>query len=159
MSRRIAVHATIIAAALAVSGVVAGCTPMSHTHGYTPRAAELEGIRAGADTRDTVQRKLGRPSTIGAFDDADWYYISMRTETFAFYAPEIVEQNVVTVSFDESGVVSDVSRYGLEEGRVVDLVTRTTPTSGRKLTILQQIFANLGRFNQEAGALVGGAAQ
>lgn len=149
MSRRIATVQLGLAVALAAGLAASGCTPITHTHGYTPRATELEEVRAGRDTRDTVQEKLGRPSTVGAFDDNDWYYISMRTETLAFYAPEVVEQNVVTISFDDTGVVTGVNSYGIEDGRVIDLVTRTTPTSGRKLTVLQQIFGNLGRFGND----------
>ncbi|MEO0717659.1 MAG: hypothetical protein AAFZ06_02150 [Pseudomonadota bacterium] len=80
----------------------------------------------------------------------------MKTEALAFFEPEVVDQQVVTVSFDSTGVVENVNRYGLEDGQVVDLVTRTTPTSGRKLTILQQIFGNLGRFDtQEGGGPIG----
>lgn len=133
-------------------GVVA-CSPIAHQHGYTPRAEELEAVRAGVDTRESVLRKLGRPSTIAAFDASDWYYISMRSETYAFYEPEVVDQRVVTVSFDDAGLVTDIGNYGLEEGRVIDLVTRTTPTAGRKLTILQQIFQNLGKYNTEQNLL------
>ncbi|MEL6316013.1 MAG: outer membrane protein assembly factor BamE [Pseudomonadota bacterium] len=134
------------AAALAVAIAIGACSPIVRTHGYTPRAQELEALQVGVDTRDSVQQKLGRPSTIGAFSDDDWYYISIRTETLAFYAPEVVEQRVVTVSFDAEGVVNDVGRYGVEDGKVINLVTRVTPTSGRRLTILQQIFSNIGRF-------------
>ena len=143
-------HARFSAAPLAAGALAAaliGCSPTTHTHGYTPRSAELDEIVVGQDTRETLQQKLGRPSTISAFTDDDWYYISVKTETMAFYKPEVVDQTVVTVTFNESGRVSDVNRFGIEDGQVIDLVTRTTPTSGRKLTILQQIFANVGRFN------------
>lgn len=135
------------ASAVVSIALLAGCSPIVHTHGYTPRANELDEIVVGADTRQTIQQKLGRPSTVSTFDAADWYYISVKTETTAFYSPEVVEQMVVTVSFDEQGTVSNVGRYGLEDGQVIDLVSRTTPTSGRELTIIQQIFGNLGRFN------------
>lgn len=149
---RVFVVAAIAAPALAAA--LSACSPIKHTHGYTPRAAELESVRVGSDTRQSVMEKLGRPSTIGSFDDDDWYYISMKTETLAFYSPDVVEQQVVLISFDPAtGIVSDTGRYGVEDGRVVDLVSRTTPTSGRKLTILQQIFANVGRFTDQRNLL------
>lgn len=135
------VLATVCLAALGA------CSPIIHTHGYTPRATELENVRVGVDTRESVVQRLGRPSTVGSFDADEWFYISMRTETIAFFEPEVVEQTVVTVSFDENGIVNEVGRYGLEDGRVIDLVTRETPSSGRKLTLLQQMFQNLGRYN------------
>lgn len=140
---------------LGLTVAVVGCAPTKHTHGYVPRANELEEIAVGVDTRQSLSQKLGRPSTISAFDDDDWYYISIKTETLAFYAPEVVEQRVVTVSFGDDGIVDDVRRYGIEDGQVIDLVTRTTPTSGAELSILQQIFANVGRFNSESLAAPG----
>lgn len=140
--RRAAFAAALVAAMLA-----SACSPIRHTHGYTPRSNELDDIRVGVDTRATVQNKLGRPSTLGAFDDEEWLYISIKSETVAFFEPEVKEQRVVMVVFDQEGRVSDVGDYGIEDGRVIDLVSRTTPTSGRKLTILQQAFQNIGRFS------------
>ena len=126
--------------------LAAACSPIKHSHGYTPRSDELDKIKVGVDTRSSVQNKLGRPSTLGAFDDDDWIYISIKSETLAFLEPEVVEKRVVLVTFNKEGVVADVGNYGLEDGKVIDLVSRTTPTSGRKLTIVQQIFANIGRY-------------
>jgi outer membrane protein assembly factor BamE (lipoprotein component of BamABCDE complex) len=127
--------------------VMISCSPVERTHGYVPRADELDSIQAGQDTRGSVQRKLGRPSTVGSFDDNKWYYISRKTKQYSFFKPENVEQKIVAISFDDNGLVDDVNQYGLEDGRVIDLVTRTTPTFGRELTVLQQMFGNIGRFN------------
>ncbi|MEO1613736.1 MAG: outer membrane protein assembly factor BamE, partial [Pseudomonadota bacterium] len=45
----------------------------------------------------------------------------------------------------DAGRVTNVARYGIEDGQVIDLITRTTPTYGREITILQQLFGNIGR--------------
>lgn len=142
-----------VSAAALVAAALAACAPIKHTHGYTPRAQQLEEIKVGLDTRDSVRNKLGRPSTLGALDDQDWLYISIRSESFAFFEPEVISQRVVMVSFDQDGVVRQVGDYGLEDGRVVDLVSRTTPTSGRELTILQQAFQNIGRYQSGRNAI------
>jgi outer membrane protein assembly factor BamE (lipoprotein component of BamABCDE complex) len=139
--------AATFSAVLALSVALGGCVPTYSNHGFTPQLAQLDEIEAGIDTRGSVQRRLGRPSTIGSFDSDTWYYIASRMERYAFYAPRVVDRTVVVVRFDEAGLVSSVSRYGLEDGQVVDLVTRTTPTYGRELTVLQQIFGNVGRIN------------
>ncbi len=139
----------VAAAGLLGAAVLSACSPIKRTHGYTPRAEELQSVRTGLDNRETVLKKLGRPSSIGTFDSTEWYYISQQTEAVAFYAPEIVDRTVVTISFDERGAVQEIGRYGLEDGKIIDLVRRTTPTAGRRLTILQQIFGNIGRFNSD----------
>ncbi|MEL7463110.1 MAG: outer membrane protein assembly factor BamE [Pseudomonadota bacterium] len=142
--------------ALAAVGFLAGCEETYTNHGFAPQIAELDTIQAGTDTRGSVLRKLGRPSSISSFDSDSWYYEASRIERYAFYEPKVVDRTVVTVAFDDAGRVTDVGRYGVEDGRIIDLVTRTTPTYGRELTVLQQIFGNLGRFNAEQ--LTGGSA-
>ncbi|MEM6421502.1 MAG: hypothetical protein AAF698_02855, partial [Pseudomonadota bacterium] len=62
----------------------------------------------------------------------------------AFYAPEVVDRRIIAISFDERDRVTAVDRFGLEDGQYVELETRTTPTFGRQLTVLQQIIGNIG---------------
>ncbi|MEM6677012.1 MAG: outer membrane protein assembly factor BamE, partial [Pseudomonadota bacterium] len=61
-----------------------------------------------------------------------------------FYAPEIIDRRIIAVEFNDVDRVTSVRRYGLEDGQFVDLETRTTPTFGRELTILQQVLGNIG---------------
>jgi outer membrane protein assembly factor BamE (lipoprotein component of BamABCDE complex) len=126
---------------------LAGCAATYTQHGFAPQLAELGTIEAGVDTRGSVLRKLGRPSTTGSFDADAWYYVASTMERFAFRAPKVVDRTVVAVAFDDTGLVTSVNRYGLEDGRIIDLVTRTTPTYGRELTVLQQLFGNIGTAN------------
>jgi hypothetical protein len=64
-----------------------------------------------------------------------------------FFAPEVLEQQVVIISFDKDGIVSGIDRLDKENGNQVQIVERTTPTAGAEMTFLQQMFGNLGRFN------------
>ena len=41
--------------------------------------------------------------------------------------------------------VSFVEEYGLQDGNIIAFNSESTPTRGRELTILQQLFGNLGR--------------
>lgn len=127
-----------------LGGAVAGCAPVVKNHGYAPDDELLAGITAGKDTRGSVRRKIGRPSTTGVFTDSGWYYVSTIVEQDMYKAPKVSERRVVAVLFDANDVVAGVNVYGVEEGRIIDLQTRTTPTHGRKLTILQQVLGNLG---------------
>lgn len=135
--------------ALAAALGAAACEPTYTNHGFAPQVAQLDQIAAGTDTRGSVLRKLGRPSVQGAFDEESWFYETSRVEHFAFYEPKVIDRQVVAIRFDERGLVSNVARYGVEDGKVIDLITRTTPTYGREVTVLQQLFGNLGRVNAE----------
>lgn len=142
--RRQAAGAPILASALALALGAAGCSPVVTNHGYAPPEERVAQVVAGVDTRGSVRRKLGRPVATGAFSEDGWYYVSTTVERRAFYAPEITERRIVAVSFDGRDRVVAVDRFGLEDGKVVDLETRTTPTFGRQLTILQQVLGNIG---------------
>lgn len=136
-----------LAAALAV--VLAGCEPTLRNHGYAPDDEILSTVTVGQDTRDSVQRKIGRPSATGVFTDTGWYYVASTVKHYMYHEPKVVDRRVVAVEFDENEVVADVGVYGMEDGRVIDLQTRTTPTHGRKLTVVQQILGNFGRITGE----------
>ena len=132
--------------------VLAGCSPRIDQRGNLPDPDAVLQVQPGINDRGQVAEILGSPSTIGTFDDKTWYYISKRTESLAFLEPTVVDQEVLVVRFDDAGIVSDMKLYGVEDGRVIEPVDRVTPTSGKELTILQQIFGNIGKFNQGSPA-------
>lgn len=147
--RRSARAALRPAAAAAAALMLAACEPVVEVHGYAPSPAQLEQVRPGQDDANAVASKIGRPSTAGVIRDDAWYYVASRVETMAYNAPEVTDRRVVAVRFDDERVVESVDAYGLKDGRVINLVTRTTPTFGRELTVLQQIFGNLGNVSSE----------
>ena len=132
-----------------LGGVISGCSPVMKNHGYAPDDELLAGISAGQDTRGSVRRKIGRPSTTGVFTDTGWYYVATTIEHYMYHAPKVSDRRVVSVQFDANDVVAGVNVYGVEDGRIIDLQTRTTPTHGRELTILQQLLGNLGTLTGE----------
>ena len=132
------------ASALALSA----CEATYTNHGFAPQLTQLEQIST-SDTRGSVLRRLGQPSATGTFDTENWYYMASRVENYAFYAPKIVDRKVVAIRFDNAGRVENVARYGVEDGKVIDLITRTTPTYGREITLLQQLFGNIGRIGAD----------
>ena len=140
---------------LSLSGAVlalCACAPVENQRGYVPDQTALSSIEVGMDTKDTVSKKLGDPSTAATFGGDTWYYISAHVEQNAFFAPRATERNIVAVEFAGDGKVADVHRYTLADGKVVDFVTRETPTRGREQTLLQQIFnAVPGRVGQPGG--------
>ncbi len=136
--------------AVSVLGLgLAACLARIETRGNIPDTERLAELRPGEYSRKEVLEMLGSPSSIASFDSETWYYISERTETVAFFAPEIKERKVLMVRFDKEGILSDMRQIGLEEGFVVEPVGRETPTAGNKITVMEQLFGNLGRFNKD----------
>ncbi|MSP48793.1 MAG: outer membrane protein assembly factor BamE [Alphaproteobacteria bacterium] len=137
-------------APLAMAVLIAACSPVVDSRGSLPEAEDLDKIKVGASTKDEVATLLGSPSAVATFDPNTWYYISKRTETVAFFRPEVLDQKVLTVRFDEAGLVREVVHTGKEAAENIDPVSRTTPTSGQTFSIFQQLFGNIGRFGDTA---------
>lgn len=142
---------TALLAVVTVVGL-AGCSPTVDVRGFVPNALALKQIKPGVDNRESVRRMLGTPTSTDPFRDTTWLYISRRTQTVAFYQPLLLEQSVVAVDFDPKGIVAKVDQYDMKDGKRVDIVARETPTRGRELTVLGQMFSNLGRFNSKGSS-------
>jgi len=127
--------------------IVAGCATLSDKHGYVPDQALLDEIVVGQDTKDTTARILGRPGTRGIVDDRGWYYVKSDYERFMWRAPVEVNRQVVAVTFDEKDVVSNIERFGLEDGQVVTLNRRVTTSNTQGIGFLRQLFSNIGNIN------------
>ncbi len=124
------------------------CAPRLDSRGNLPDPDQLTKIKPGQHTRMQVTEILGSPSNISTFDLETWYYVSQRTETTAFFEPDVMTRQVVILRFDKGGTLTDVRTIGLEEGRNVLPVERVTPTSGNEITFIEQILGNLGKFNK-----------
>jgi outer membrane protein assembly factor BamE (lipoprotein component of BamABCDE complex) len=132
---------------MALAVWLAGCSTFVDQRGNLPDAERLAQVQPGVSTREQVQQLLGTPSSTSTFDDSTWYYISKKTEQWAFLAPETLEQTVIAIDFDPDGRVRDIRRRGLDDAKEVAMVDRATPTPGKTLGFFEQLFGNLGKFN------------
>ena len=129
---------------------VAGCktaetlNPSSRiTQGYVIDEEALEMVPPGS-SREQVLLALGTPSTTATFDNEAYYYISQtRVRPVAFMNPRIVDQRIMAVYFDEEGQVTNIAQYGMQDGRVIDFLSQTTPTGGREQSFLGQMLSGL----------------
>ena len=143
--RAVLVGGTLLAALL-------GCTPTVEVRGYVPDDDLIGGITKGVDGPFEVEEKLGSPSSVATFGGKTWYYISKRTESLAFFEEKVLDQQVVAIEFDQVGLVKEIRRYGVEDGRIIEIADARTPARGQELGFLEQLFGNIGRFNAPAGS-------
>jgi outer membrane protein assembly factor BamE (lipoprotein component of BamABCDE complex) len=128
-------------------GVLAACSATYRTHGYVPSKDELANILVGVDTRGTVEEIIGRPSSMGMLEDGGWYYLSSRVRNYTYRQPEVIERELVAISFDGDGVVTNIERFGLEDGRVITLSRRVTESSVKGPGFISQLLGNFGNFD------------
>ncbi len=133
----------------AVALALGACEQSVQVRGNIPDVDMVSKINPGIHTRVDIASLLGSPSTVSTFQDSKWYYIGQKTTQFAFFEPEVLERKVLVISFDDAGYVANTKTYGLEDGKIIDPVERITPTEGRELSFIQQLFGNLGRFTTD----------
>lgn len=137
------------AAALLVVAGLAACSPIYRNHGYVPAEDELALVEVGVDTRETVGQKIGRPSTSGLLNDEGWFYVQSRYEHRGPRQPREIDRQVLAVTFNEAGTVENIARYGLEDGKVVQISRRVTGTNIKGISLIGQLLGNFGRIRAE----------
>ncbi|OYY79526.1 MAG: cell envelope protein SmpA [Sphingomonas sp. 28-62-20] len=142
--------------AIALATASAGCAPLRGHQGYVIDADLVNSVQPGVDTRTSVVKVLGKPSFTGQFDDGEWYYVSRDTRYYAYNKPKPKDQTVLRIAFDDKGVVTKVTRTGLEQVASIRPVRDTTPTLGRHRSFFQDLFGNIGQVGAGAAGPSGG---
>jgi outer membrane protein assembly factor BamE (lipoprotein component of BamABCDE complex) len=136
-----------ILVAVGLAALVLGttaCTRIRNNTGYIADEELTKAIAVGIDNRQSVMGTLGRPSVAGQFDDRTWYYISRNTEQLGFFTPKAKTQQVLAVTFDDKGNVSEVKRTGLETVADISPIRDKTPTLGRDTSLFEDLFGDIG---------------
>ena len=128
------------AAVALLCAALAGCTGEQFQKGYILPPNALEQIPIGA-SQDQVLIVMGTPSTVATLNGEVFYYISQRSERkVAFMNQQVVDQRVIAIYFEKNRQVTRLANYGLQDGKIFDFISRTTPTSGQELSYLTPLF-------------------
>lgn len=142
---------TVLIAGLAA--LVAGCGQIDRFHGFIPPAEEIATLQVGVTSRQDVVALFGAPISERALANNTIYYASSHFRHFGPFAPQIVDRQVLAIDFDASDRLRNITRYTLEDGRVVVLDRRVTEDGINDVTFLSQLFGSFGRL--DAGTIFG----
>ena len=135
----------VILASIAFAALTSACiSPIQDYHGYTPDEIAPQDIKPGEDTRASVLAQLGSASTESAFDENTWFYVTTQRAQIAFLTPSIDARNVTAIRFGADDKVEEVLTYDQTDGKVINYASRETPTRGRELGLLEQLFGTVG---------------
>jgi len=145
-----AVRKLVLLGALAFAAALSGCLGYDgdFDRGYQVDQETVSQIKVGATTKPEALSLLGTPSTTSTVGGDAWYYIGQKMhQAVAFMPVQMTDQHVLAVYFDKGGKVSRVANYGMQDGKVFDYVSRTTPTGGTEPDFLRNIMGGLFRFS------------
>lgn len=138
-----------LATATFLASSVAACNGVGEEfqRGYVVDEQAISQVRKGMSAEQVLQT-LGTPSTVSTVGNRNWYYISQKSRrSLQFMGEQVVDQRVTAVYFDKGLRVERVALYGLQDGRVFDFISRTTPAGGEESSFIGQLFRGVGSFN------------
>ncbi len=141
-----------------LTGGIPGITNIVETseHGYIMPPRALEQVVVGS-SKDQALVALGTPSTTANFEGEVFYYISQtRRRPVQFMNSRVIDQKVLAIYFDAARIsrVTRIAQYGMQDGKIFDFISRTTPTGGADLVFIRQLLSvgngpnPLSAFNQ-----------
>ena len=134
-----------------------GCSRVQEHQGFIIDPIIVTSVLPGVDNKASVQGSMGRPSFVSQFGPERWYYISRTTKQLSFGSPRPVAQVLYMIEFDKGGNVATVTDdITLDKVARLSPVGDKTPTLGRKRSIFDDIFGNIGAVG--AGGLGGAGA-
>jgi outer membrane protein assembly factor BamE (lipoprotein component of BamABCDE complex) len=117
------------------------------SRGYQLDENALGRVKNGM-SGDQVLQTLGTPSTVSTVGNKTWYYISQRSRrTFQFMGEQVVDQRVTAIYFNNNLRVERVALYGIQDGKVFDFISRTTPSGGQESSFIGQLLRGTNNFN------------
>jgi outer membrane protein assembly factor BamE (lipoprotein component of BamABCDE complex) len=146
---------TLTAGAVGLTLALAGCESAgltwsgyneTFTHGFVADS-RIDQVKNGMGV-EAVLSTLGTPSTVSTVGNKTFYYISqIKRRTWQFMPDSEIERRVFTVYFNQGFKVERIANYGIEDGKVFDFITRSTPTGGAEQSFLRNVLQGLGRWS------------
>ncbi|MBQ8465848.1 MAG: outer membrane protein assembly factor BamE [Alphaproteobacteria bacterium] len=132
---------------LFVCGTLAACssdTFVSHC-GNMPTEERIAQLQKG-QTKDEVLSLLGTPSSIVSLDQNTWIYMSSEIKRVAFFKPEELNRDVLTIRFNQYNQVSEIDRLNKEQGQNLAINETQTETQGSQAGFFEKYFGGVGQF-------------
>ncbi|HEY0185479.1 MAG TPA: outer membrane protein assembly factor BamE [Rhodopila sp.] len=131
--------------------------PPPQVRGNKVDPESMKELTPGTSTKADVSAIIGSPTARDTFDDNTWLYISELTQQRIGRTLGELQQNVIVLNFDESGVLKTINTLNQDDALPVTMIARTTASPGTEASFMQQLLGNIGRFNP-AGATAPGSA-
>jgi outer membrane protein assembly factor BamE (lipoprotein component of BamABCDE complex) len=127
--------------------LLTGCSATFENHGHTPSKVEVEQLLIGKDSKQSVKKMFGPPSSLGLVDDDKWFYLSTKVRYSSYRTPEIVTRKLVAFTFANNGALENVEVFQLDNQEVVVLSRRITDSGIKSIGLIRQILNSAGNYD------------
>lgn len=129
----------------AAASLLAGCQPMVNRRGYYAKPGALNQVREGM-AKSEVEAIMGSPSTTASINlqGDSYYYITSITQQRSFLDPTEQNREIIAIRFNKTDQVTSIAQYGLEDGRVINMLDRKTPVIGQEFSLIKELLSGRG---------------
>ena len=120
------------------------CVNTKVVNGQLPDANILTALKIGKDKKKLVKKMLGYPSFEGDLGDNSLYYVFTVKQKFAFLNPKVLDHKVLQLKFSEDNTLKIINLYKKSDLEKIEMSQNFTVTSGRKISLLEQLISNFG---------------
>ncbi len=113
--------------------------------GNMPTEERIEQVKKG-QTKDEVLDILGSPSSVVSLDQNTWIYMSSAIKKVAFFKPEELDRDVLTIRFNDYNQVASIERLNKQQGKQIEVNADETTTSGNEPGFFEKYFGGVGMF-------------
>ena len=114
-------------------------------NGNMPTEERISQLQKG-QTKDEVLDLLGTPSSIISLNQNTWIYMSSEVKKVAFFKPEELDRDILTIKFNEYNQVESIDRMNKNQGREIAVSEEETKTSGNQPGFFAKYFGGVGQF-------------
>ena len=125
-----------------------GCSKVVEHNGIPTNEEKFQKLDIGKSTKSQVKKILGEPLIVDNQLVDTWIYFSQKIEKVAFFEPKLSSRKVILLSFKNSTLIKKET-FSQEDSKIFEISTKKVVSGGRKLTVLQQIFGNIGNFSSQ----------
>ena len=114
-------------------------------NGNMPTEERISKLQKG-QTKDEVLDLLGTPSNIVSLNQNTWIYMSSEIKKVAFFKPEELNRDILTIKFNEYNQVASINRINKDQGHEVSVSEDETKTSGNQPGFFAKYFGGVDQF-------------
>ena len=135
--------------------IITSCVNKKIVNGQIPDGEMLTKLRLNEDNKQVIDQLLGSPSFKGEFGDNSYYYFSTISDKIAFLEPDLIEQKIIQLKFDDKNILSKVYLFEKNDSKEILMSSNFTKTTGREISILEQMISNFGLGMGAKGPILG----
>ena len=123
---------------------LSACQTTIETSGVFLSDQDAQNVRIGM-TLDELWALVGPPSYTSAIDADLIAYVGTRFEVRLLRKPKPVDRRILALDVS-GGRVQSIVQFDLQDGRQIFPDSNRTPTSGRTISVVEELLGNIGRF-------------